>query len=132
MSDEPRGKKIIVAEDWKARVEAEREELAKERQPKGEVVEPSGAEAGDMPPASFQMLVTTLATEAMVGLGQIPQPTTGQASINLTQARYFIDTLDVLATKTQGNLTPNEEAGLRQLLYQLRLAFVAAKAPPAG
>jgi hypothetical protein len=76
------------------------------------------------------MLVTTLASEAMVGLGQIPHPATGKAHLNLAQARYFIDTLELLATKTQGNLTPDENAGLTDVLHQLRLAYVGAQNRP--
>ena len=53
-----------------------------------------------MPPASFEMLVTTLATEALVALGQIPHPATNKAEVHRGQAQYMIDTLDVLREKT--------------------------------
>jgi hypothetical protein len=71
------------------------------------------------------MLVTTLATEAMIGLGQFPHPMTGKVHPDAAQARYAIDMLEMLAEKTKGNLTPGEERGIRDLLHQLRMAFVA-------
>jgi hypothetical protein len=132
MSDETREKKIIIDEDWKARVEAEREQLAKEQKSGSETRSANDPDMGKMPPASFHMLITTLASEAMVGLGQIPHPAIGQPNVNLAQAKFFIDTLDVLAEKTRGNLTPSEEGALTQLLHQLRLAFVAVQNAPRG
>ena len=130
MSDE---KKIIVDEDWKTRVAAEKEAVSRETaapmvdagsdEPASEAG--SRTEAPPMPPASFEMLVTTLATEAMIGLGQYPHPMTGKIHADAAQARYAIDMLEMLSEKTKGNLTPGEERGMRDLLHQLRMAFVA-------
>jgi hypothetical protein len=141
MSDE---KRIIVDEDWKSRVAAEKEALARghsEPHAVGEAASPDAGTSPDsmppLPPASFEMLVTTLATEAMIGLGQMPHPMTGQIHADLLQARYAIDMIEMLAEKTRGNLTPNEERGLHALLHQLRMAFLATQssgtsAPSAG
>ena len=62
-----------------------------------------------LPPASFEMLVTTLATEALAALGQMPHPPTDKAELQPNHAQYLIDTLDVLRQKCQGNLTPAEQ-----------------------
>lgn len=130
MSDE---KKIIIDEDWKSTVEAEKEAARREREAQatgqgGAATGEAAAPGADMPlpPASFEMLVTTLATEAMIGLGQIPHPMTGQMHADGSHARYAIDMLEMLAEKTKGNLTPGEDRGLRALLHQLRMAFVAS------
>jgi hypothetical protein len=131
MADEAGEKKIFVDEDWKTRVEEERAEHAKKQQETAQHHGDQTAELGKPPPASLEMLLTTLATEAMVGLGQIPHPTTGQATLNLDQAKYFIDTIDVLRTKTRGNLTSAEEQAIETLLHQLRMAYVATLHPPA-
>jgi hypothetical protein len=40
-------------------------------------------------------------------------------------ARFAIDMIEVIAEKTKGNLTPQEEQGLQQVLHQLRMAFIA-------
>jgi hypothetical protein len=115
-------KKIIVDEDWKTQVEAEKEALAKESQKSP--VEPADG-MPQFPPASFELLVTTFVTEAMVALGQFPNPVTNEATPNQAHAMFSIDMLQVLQDKTKGNLTPNEAAMLETLLHQLRMAFVA-------
>ena len=134
MSDE---KKIIIDEDWKATVAAEREAFERTHQPDApqasDAAEESQPEAqappeqSQMPPASFELLVTMFASEAMTGLGQIPHPLTGKVERDLAQARYAIDMLDILAEKTNGNLTPEEDTGLKSLVHQLRMVFLAAK-----
>jgi hypothetical protein len=118
MSDE---KKIIIDEDWKSQVEAEKEALAQQSQQP-----PAGPAEGSQqyPPASFELLVTTFVTEAMVALGQFPNPITNQTSPNPAHAKFAIDMLEVLHEKTKGNLTPNEAGMLETLLHQLRMAFV--------
>ena len=122
MSEE---KKIIIDEDWKSTVQAEKEALANE-----DNAEPApSADAGpQMPPASLEMLLTSLATEAMMSMGQIPKPGAEDLEINLDQARYAIDLIEVLKEKTKGNLSDAEENGIIDLLHQLRMAFVAAQA----
>lgn len=117
MSEE---KKIFIDEDWKHQVEAEKEALAKEAEP----AQPPKTGYQDLPPASFEMLVTTFASEAMVALGQLPNPFTNQHTLNWDHARYTIDMLQVLEDKTKGNLTSEETAMLEAILHQLRMAFV--------
>jgi Domain of unknown function (DUF1844) len=133
MSEE---KKIIIDEDWKSRVAAEKEAAARETHAPTPVAPPgeaaSAAGRPELPPASFEMLATTLATEAMIGLGQIPHPLTQKLHADPDQARYAIDMLEMLAEKTKGNLTPGEERGLRDLLHQLRMAFIAVQAGDLG
>ncbi len=120
MSDE---KKIIIDEDWKSQVKAEKETLAKEDSEQTKAT----AEPQALPPASFEMLLTSLATEAMISLGQLPNLGTQEVETNVPQARYAIDMLQVLEEKTQGNLTPGEQQGLKDLLHQLRLMFVSVQ-----
>lgn len=125
MSEE---KKIIIDEDWKAQVEAEKE--AFEQQAEGVQTGQSSEQDPRMPPASFQMLLTTLATEAMMALGQLPNPLTGEAAYRPNQAKYLIDTIEVLQDKTQGNVTPEEALAIKDLLHQLRMAFLAGPPEP--
>ncbi|MCG8449017.1 MAG: DUF1844 domain-containing protein [Pirellulales bacterium] len=123
MSDE---KKIIIDEDWKSQIEAEKEALQKD----AETTATKGPAAGQMPPASLELLISTLATEAMVALGQFPHPETQQPSINPEHARYAIDMLEILQAKTKGNLEPGEDRLLTDLLHQLRMLFVSASQMP--
>lgn len=129
----PDPKKIIIDEDWKSQVQAEKE-AAKHPVSEpgaGEVPQGESSAVGDesqdfpMPPASFEMLVSTLATEALVAMGQVPHPATGKAELRRNQAQYLIDTLDVLREKSRGNLTPAEQQLLEDVLHQLRMVFVA-------
>ena len=114
-------KKIIVDEDWKSQVAAEKERLEQERQTGGE-------SASKQLPASLEMLVSLLATEAMVALGQLPlAPGQEPAPANLAQAQFFIDLLGVLEEKTRGNLTSSEAGALENVLHELRLTFVAVR-----
>ena len=93
--------------------------------------EPQRPEAGagthrDLPPADFTMLVNMLVTNAMVFLGQMPAPGSQQYMRNLPQAQHMIDLLMVLREKTRGNLTPDEDQMMQDLLPQLQMAYVGA------
>jgi hypothetical protein len=136
MSDE---KKIIIDEDWKTQIAAERakeeqeatalkpkdEQGSKDEQGASDPNAPTGQV--DLPPPSFEMLLTTLATEAMMSLGQMPIPGQQQPEVNLPQAQYVIDLISVLKEKTVGNLTNEEKTTLDDLLYQLRMMYVAVE-----
>ena len=126
-------KKIIIDEDWKSQVEAEKEALSQEPDTLSPDSPEQSPSLGEMPPASFELLLSTLATEAMVAMGQIPHPVTQEASINPTHARYAIDMLEMLQTKTKGNLEPGEDQLMTDILHQLRMLFIAngQGAPPA-
>lgn len=70
------------------------------------------------------MLVTTLATQATLAMGQMPAPDGQQPAVDLAVAKHFIDTLDVLEEKTKGNLTAQESGMLSGILHQLRMLYV--------
>ena len=119
--------KLIVDDDWKERVQAEKEAIAKGPPPK-----PAQAESGDeqIPPASFPFLVSSLATQALMGMGQIPGPDGEQAEIHPPLAKHHIDMLAVLEEKTAGNLSPDEANMLTTALHELRMIFVAVARSP--
>ncbi len=132
MSDE---KKIIIDEDWKSKVEAEKESAAKAKSaPDVASTKEESSDATDppMPPASFEMLLTTLATEALMALGQVPHPITGKVEVKRNQAKFLIDTVDVLRQKTAGNLSNSEQQVIDSLLHQMRLVFVQTADLPAS
>lgn len=122
MTGESREKKIVVDEDWKKQVEAEKEAFRRMEEEKK-----SGQKGGALPPASFSFLVTTLANQAMVSLGLVPNPLTHQTQCRLDEAQHFIDTLQILYDKTEGNRTPEETALLEELLHQLRLGYISVQ-----
>jgi len=72
----------------------------------------------------FSFFVTTLAVQASIDLGVAPHPATNKTEENLSQAKFLIDTLDLLKTKTKGNLTSQEESHLDGVLYELRMNYI--------
>ncbi|MCE9630009.1 MAG: DUF1844 domain-containing protein [Planctomycetia bacterium] len=82
---------------------------------------------GKMPPATFDFLVHTLFTQALMALGRIPNPITKQAITNIPTAKHFIDTLDMLGQKTAGNLSTDEKRLLEEVQHQLRTMYVEAR-----
>jgi len=128
MSDEkPEKPKIIVDEDWKSRVQAEREATHKAEAPAPDAPDPTHGQDLPIPEASFSVLVTTLATQALVALGQAPAPDEKEVIVNLPFAKHCVDTLDILAEKTKGHLTPAEDTLQTRFLYELRMLYVAVQ-----
>jgi len=84
----------------------------------------------DMQSALFAQLVMQQANMAMMLLGKVPHPESGQSVQDLEAARLFIDQLEMLEGKTKGNLTKQEASLLKQSLMSLRLAFVEAVESP--
>jgi hypothetical protein len=74
----------------------------------------------------FIEFVMMHAQNAALFLGQIPNPKTGEAEINLDLARMFIDQLEMIQEKTRGNLTNEEAMVLRNALSNLQMAYVEA------
>ena len=77
-----------------------------------------------VPQPDFNFFVTTLAVQAAIFLGQMPNPATGKKEENIEQAKFIIDTLVMLNDKTKGNLTTEEAKLLENVLYELRMQYV--------
>ncbi len=132
--------KLHIDSDWKAQARAEKERLAKKaaeapaaagKPAGGAAAATSGggggggaAAGGQMPPANFEGLVSTLATQALFAMGGIPDPRTGQRVAHLPLARHHIDLLTVLEEKTRNNLTEEEATMVSQTLYELRSRYI--------
>jgi hypothetical protein len=105
--------------------EAKAEAQFKEAKAQDEAAESSRAqERGPLPPVEFSGLILSLSHAAMMHLGQIPDPNTGQPQMDRDLARHTIDTLGMLKDKTKGNLTPEEQRLIDHALTELRLAYV--------
>ncbi|MFH1868710.1 MAG: DUF1844 domain-containing protein [Candidatus Omnitrophota bacterium] len=73
----------------------------------------------------FSIFVTGLSMQTLVSMGEIPNPLNdNKKEKNLDQARYMIDTLDMIKEKTKGNLKPDEEKLLEGILYELRMKYL--------
>ena len=78
---------------------------------------------------TFAAFVLSLASSAAIHFGDLPDPVSGSAiEPNLEGAAQMIEILTLLEEKTRGNLTAEERQLLEQVLYELRMRFVQAKA----
>ena len=138
MSNDSEEPKIIIDEDYKTQVEREKAELREKSETEDDSdsvaqTEEAASGQGDdadvppPPPASMSFLVTSLATQAMAALGQIPGEDGNPMPMNLDYAKHFIDLLGVLEEKTKGNLDEAESKFLEDTLHQMRMMFVTLK-----
>jgi len=84
-----------------------------------------------LPQPDLIFLVASLKMQAEMNLGLFPAGEGPDASPNLALARHAIDLLAVLAEKTKGNLTLEEQRFLDNSLTELRFRFVNASTEPA-
>jgi hypothetical protein len=78
---------------------------------------------GPQPPVTFDQLVQQLYLSAMIQMGAGTQE--GQrARVDIVGARQTIDLLGILAEKTKGNLTPDEDRILQTMLFEARMGFL--------
>jgi len=94
-----------------------------------------GAQSGEfsqdeLHSALFAQLVMQQSNMAMMLLGKVPHPESGQSVRDLEAAKLFIDQLEMLEVKTKGNLSKEEGMLLKQSLMALRMAFVEAVETP--
>ncbi|RMG03487.1 MAG: DUF1844 domain-containing protein [Acidobacteria bacterium] len=68
--------------------------------------------------------LSTIVTNIATVLGIAPHPITGQKMVDLDAGKYWIDVLAMLKEKTKGNLDPDEEEMLDQLLAESRMQYV--------
>lgn len=122
MNDSSDDMKIHIDDDWKSEAQAEKKRLEEESK---KAPEADGTGERGMPEASFETLVSTMATQAMFAMGVIPDPRTGQRVQHLDLARHHIDMLTVIDEKTRGNLSEEETKLLSQTLYELRNNYIA-------
>jgi Domain of unknown function (DUF1844) len=81
----------------------------------------------ELPPPTFMTLVQTLASQAMVALGQFEDPIEKKRVKRLPMAKHFIDLLEMLQEKTKSNLNQDEGYALSQVLSQLRMAYIQSQ-----
>ena len=77
-----------------------------------------------LPQIDFSTFVLSINSSALVQLGLIEDPSTGQKTRNIPLAKQTIDILGMLEEKTSGNLTGDEENILKNILYELRMLYV--------
>jgi hypothetical protein len=82
-------------------------------------------------PIDFSTHILSLASSAMVAMGQMPPPgADAPLPPDLETTKHLIDVLGMLEAKTKGNLDESEQKLLQSLLYDLRVAYVDASKSP--
>lgn len=109
-----------IDESWKEAAEKEKQTAAA-GQKKEEFIPPE---------PDFSFFLTTLALQASVFLGDIPNPVDNKAEENLPQAKFIIDTVTMLKEKTVNNLSTEEDSLLDNILYDLRMRYIAKTNKP--
>ncbi|MCK4943527.1 MAG: DUF1844 domain-containing protein [Candidatus Aminicenantes bacterium] len=71
----------------------------------------------------IKAIVTLLATQSMINLGEIVDPLSKSTSLNLPSAKIFIDLVEVLKKKTAGNLSVEEEKFMKDILGNLKNVY---------
>ena len=108
-------------ESWKERARKEKDKLASTLDEE--------SQRPPFPPAGLLALVEELFLRALLALGQIPHPATGEVHYDPEAARYTIDLLGVLEEKTRGKLP---ESDVKEMVDELILATNAAEATGGG
>ena len=72
----------------------------------------------------FSNFVLSLNASALIHLGDIPDPQSRERLVNLTAAKHTIEILEIIKSKTVGNLDGEEQKLLDDVLYNLRMKYV--------
>ena len=84
---------------------------------------------GPMPEVTFSTFIISLASSALVHLGEVPNPETGDTETSLPLAKHSIDVLEMLRAKTENGLEEQERKLLESILYELRMKVVIKCGP---
>jgi hypothetical protein len=96
-----------------------------EKEAKRAEAETSGATGTSrLPQIDFATFIFSLNSSALVHLGVLEDPASGEKIPDLSLAKQTIDILGMLQEKTHGNLTRDEEQMLKNILYDLRILYV--------
>ena len=79
---------------------------------------------------SFMYLVGTFQSSAWIAMGKMKNPMTDKVEQNLDQASFYIDLLNMMQTKTKGNLSEYEEQMLINTVSELKMNFIEEKKNP--
>jgi hypothetical protein len=116
-------RKEVIEEEER---EAKREAAQRPPAPPADAAKAPAAPPAETPKPSpgFENLIRMLGSNAAMVLGAYADPRTGQPVIDPEAAREFIDMLDALREKTKGNLAPEEDSLLLDLLGKLKMTYL--------
>ena len=117
--------------DEKGDLKDERPEVDKPKEAAKKAEKREGAKSDEaqripLPEVSFNSLIFSLSSSALLHLGEIADPHTGEKKKDLSLAKHTIDTIGMLKEKTKGNLDEEERRFLESILTDLRWRYVKA------
>jgi hypothetical protein len=115
-------KEVVEEEEREAKREAAKVPATPPEAPKTAAAPPPAETPTRI--AAFENLVRMLGSNAAMVLGAYADPRTGQPMIDPEAARELIDMLDALHEKTKGNLSPEEDTLLLDLLGKLKMTYL--------
>ena len=113
-------RKEVVEEEAREAVR----EAARQAEAPAAVPAPVPTAEAPKPSAAFENLVRMIGSNAAMVLGAYADPRTGQPVIDPDAAHELIDMLDALHEKTKGNLAPEEDSILLDLLGKLKMTYL--------
>ncbi len=72
----------------------------------------------------FSGFILSLNASALIHLGEIPDPHSMKRELNIPAAKNTITILEILAEKTEGNLSEEEKKLLNDMIYNIRIKYV--------
>jgi len=115
-------KEVVEEKEREAKQEASRPAPAAPAETSKAAPKPAAELPKRLP--AFENLVRMLGSNAAMVLGAYADPRTGQPVIDPEAARELIDMLDALHEKTRGNLAPEEDEVLLDLLGKLKMTYL--------
>ena len=113
-------KEVVEEQEREAKREEVKEKVAQA------AAEKAAAPAAETPKRlpAFENLVRMIGSNAAMVLGAYADPRTGEPVLDPEAARELIDMLDALHAKTKGNLAPEEDSMLLDLLGKLKMTYL--------
>src|ERR687888_949430 len=94
--------------------------------PKAESPEKEESRSQDVPQINFSTFIISLSTQALMHLGEVPNPLSGKVESDISVAKQMIDIIGLLREKTRGNLDQGEDKLMEDALFDLRMRYVEA------
>ncbi len=118
-------KEFQKAKKEKPPAEAKQKQQKTEKTTTEEMPPKEQKERTTLPPVDFGSFILSLSTTAFIHLGEVSDPTGKQKMVNLEAAKQMVDIIQMLKEKTEGNLTQEESSLIDNLLYELKLKYMA-------
>ena len=106
--------------------EKQDEKIEKKEEAEKERVSTDDEQRVPLPEVNFNSLIFSLSSSALLHIGEIADPHTGEKKKDLTLAKHTIDIIAMLKEKTKGNLSEEEDKFLEDILTDLRWRYVKA------